>query len=1264
MKMAGAWKLAALLLCSSSLVEAKKTAAPNDAADLTADHTKQEPNAVKLAAWLNTLEGGSFNTKQEVRAVNDVSDGSKPFYGIFAKEFIARGEVLAEIPWHVIITDKESDPSLSENDFEGAVLKCGTARNLAKEMKRVETLGSYVEDASSTTKYGPYIQYLLDQPSGVLASTWSHGGISMFHDVLGGREQSIPPLYAATWLTDDWYRECNGDPNDELAAKAAMVVVSRADDDLLVPVYDMYNHRNGKYYNTKMEPTRGVGYKITARKNIQPGDQVYNSYNLCDTCGGRKDGYGTPEIFRDYGFIEEFPQRWNFEEQELMYDLYEKKAGEIHVAWRPKKLTEEEDIKESKEFFMLELRRLMKLRKVIWRLNFKDGKPSIKESEWNSIWEFHDATVNSMTHAYNDLVEDESEKLPIDKESCTSDGVCGFNYFDDLEWRQDATKYNRQTCHNQEVMTFPDYWMMEGLKTHYQQLNFAFRASDGDICMDLEDTVQICSSYRPHYHEYSSHFAARFIDNVKRVVFVGGGDSMMLHEVLKYPSLEKVVGLELDQTVVRKSFKYFNTQAHFDNDKVEWWFGDATKSLLLLPEDYWGSFDLVIIDLSETVMAFSVTEKLDVFDALALLLNPDGVMVKNEHYMETMSKSFDYTLQVYLEQNPKICSQCMIFGSNKADFFHKPVVEHGVETLLLPPVADLEDGYDFFHDFRKNNATREGKCDVDTDTKPETTKRAGLLHVLDAENVGVKLDQKTVEKIMVAAAKAEGFTKITPSTVDGLETSKAITKPGAQDSTMVTVVFEEGYASARIWPEDKYIAIDVGVWGSFQNGDKLRTRIGQDLKAETESFFRIVVGGMFGSSTWEVDKDIIGPQIVQQRNCDVTNVKKGGDAGSTAKSIIYEEMVNFMAVEKATVVVLCGAEGTACPGMDVLGDDPMVGKVVPVWTCPEVAAGVSFDKMIECEDQVLATLTEARGHAGDGIEVILLDESAPYEMGQILDSILSIEFHRDMLVSENEHYMVSLAPKLESEDWRKNLLEHYRLEELYDPIKLTKMEITVSGATMELVILSNDHETGFKRYKSLEEKLVAALSEVDAEASAEVVAVTGGMFLFQEDYDPRYYPHDDYDPKPGLDQWAAQKPLGRKAVVQFDKPEEGTALDAKSFVSLIDSIAEKDLYQFEVYTTVGEGAVVVSDTDAGSLVATWDGRDHVDLNIFMHDDSEEVIEAFVKEFSTLAEGKLNMGLRDDFPRGTGRVMNFKSDLSYAGLSSITEREPYVDLDKL
>ena len=126
---------------------------------------------------------------------------------------------------------------------------------------------------------------------------------------------------------------------------------------------------------------------------------------------------------------------------------------------------------------------------------------------------------------------------------------------------------------------------------------------------------------------------------------------MLLHEVLKYPKLEFVVGLELgmfriivvvfsllstsqlvlyvsDQTVTRGAFKHFGTQPHWDNEKVQWWYGDAAKSLLMLPKEYFGTFDMVLVDLSETVMSALVTKDLDIMSALSLLLKPEGIFVK------------------------------------------------------------------------------------------------------------------------------------------------------------------------------------------------------------------------------------------------------------------------------------------------------------------------------------------------------------------------------------------------------------------------------------------------------------------------------------------------------------------------------------------------------------------------------------------------------------------------------------------------------------
>jgi hypothetical protein len=64
--------------------------------------------------------------------------------------------------------------------------------------------------------------------------------------------------------------------------------------------------------------------------------------------------------------------------------------------------------------------------------------------------------------------------------------------------------------------------------------------------------------------------------------------------------------------------------------------------LLLLPEDYWGYFDLVPVDLSESAASFSVTAELDVSDALSLILNPIGVMVKNEQPFTTPWSHLQY----------------------------------------------------------------------------------------------------------------------------------------------------------------------------------------------------------------------------------------------------------------------------------------------------------------------------------------------------------------------------------------------------------------------------------------------------------------------------------------------------------------------------------------------------------------------------------------------------------------------------------------------
>ena len=142
--------------------------------------------------------------------------------------------------------------------------------------------------------------------------------------------------------------------------------------------------------------------------------------------------------------------------------------------------------------------------------------------------------------------------------------------YDDLQFKPDPLDYVDMTCDFGRRMDFPNHNNLENVQTPHQYIEIYQDPQDKDTCFSLDGIVQICGSHRPQYHEMVVHSSARFLNQVKRVVFVGGGDSMLLHEILKCKSLELVIGLEIDQTVARKSFQHFGTQPHWDNDKVQW----------------------------------------------------------------------------------------------------------------------------------------------------------------------------------------------------------------------------------------------------------------------------------------------------------------------------------------------------------------------------------------------------------------------------------------------------------------------------------------------------------------------------------------------------------------------------------------------------------------------------------------------------------------------------------------------------------------------
>jgi SET domain len=147
--------------------------------------------------------------------------------------------------------------------------------------------------------YAPYVDYLLHETDDyTIPSRYSRQGqqllLQVVDDVKNTGDTRIPPVEPISWLSEDWIKYCRADPADKLGIKAATAVLQRSDDAILIPGYDSYNHRNGKWTNTNTKEVTGKYYMVLSSRDIQQGEELFNSYNFCQDCGGRKKLYGTP----------------------------------------------------------------------------------------------------------------------------------------------------------------------------------------------------------------------------------------------------------------------------------------------------------------------------------------------------------------------------------------------------------------------------------------------------------------------------------------------------------------------------------------------------------------------------------------------------------------------------------------------------------------------------------------------------------------------------------------------------------------------------------------------------------------------------------------------------------------------------------------------------------------------------------------------------------------------------------------------------------
>ena len=292
-------------------------------AQAAAETVLQQPEAYqqRLVDWIRSGKNGFFHPQVQWQRLG----GTGP-YAMHAMVDMPKGTKLLVVPRsHVIDSYKTHD-------------ECVTVARM---------IGEYEKGDNSF--FAPYLSYLFDDTlggttTGLLPGGWSQEGQNVLSSILHGgvrdMDYGLEPRY---FEQPDVFDVCDknfraGMKDEELededvrqhAQDAFLYYISRSWTDKMVPVLDMYNHRNGKSLNVE-STTAHTDEDITAfaLRDIKAGEQLQNTYSECmdHDCdfGEIKYSYDTAKIFNDYGFLEFYPRRWplNPEGQNVIAEIDE-----------------------------------------------------------------------------------------------------------------------------------------------------------------------------------------------------------------------------------------------------------------------------------------------------------------------------------------------------------------------------------------------------------------------------------------------------------------------------------------------------------------------------------------------------------------------------------------------------------------------------------------------------------------------------------------------------------------------------------------------------------------------------------------------------------------------------------------------------------------------------------------------------------------------------------------------------------------------------
>ncbi|MDA8352561.1 MAG: polyamine aminopropyltransferase [Firmicutes bacterium] len=163
-------------------------------------------------------------------------------------------------------------------------------------------------------------------------------------------------------------------------------------------------------------------------------------------------------------------------------------------------------------------------------------------------------------------------------------------------------------------------------ETAYQRI--VVTREEGDTRLYLNGNLQFSSTDEYRYHESLVHPAMSIPEQHKHILVLGGGDGLVVRELLKYPDIDKITLVELDPAVTRMArsdpLLTAINQGALDHPQVNIVHEDAFQYV----RDNRNLYDVVIVDLPDpNNESINRMYTVQFYEMLKKRLAPEGALV-------------------------------------------------------------------------------------------------------------------------------------------------------------------------------------------------------------------------------------------------------------------------------------------------------------------------------------------------------------------------------------------------------------------------------------------------------------------------------------------------------------------------------------------------------------------------------------------------------------------------------------------------------------